>query len=129
MLLSLTTGLAILGAVSAHTGCGGHEIGARNLGGRVISKRQVADNVEGESRFRFSDLGREVSHAATATLSHHISQPEPVWYISYDCRMRSDARSRLAVLIVSSTSPSTARGPQHKLRLTLNTECLPSPSL
>ena len=59
MLLSLTTGLAILGAVSAHTGCGGHEIGARNLGGRVISKRQVADNVEGESRYRFSDLGRQ----------------------------------------------------------------------
>lgn len=50
MLLSLTTGLALLGAVSAHTGCGGHEIGARNLGGRVITKRQVADNVEGKSR-------------------------------------------------------------------------------
>lgn len=57
MLLSLTTGLAVLGAVSAHTGCGGHEIGARNLGGRVISKRQVADNVEGKSCFRFSDSG------------------------------------------------------------------------
>lgn len=56
MLLSLTTGLAVLGAVSAHTGCGGHEIGARNLGGRVITKRQVADNVEGESRFRFPDV-------------------------------------------------------------------------
>lgn len=51
MLFSLTAGLAVLGAVSAHTGCGGHEIGARNLGGRVITKRQVADNVEGECWF------------------------------------------------------------------------------
>lgn len=74
MLLSLTTGLAILGAVSAHTGCGGHEIGARNLGGRVISKRQVADNVEGESRFRFSDLGRE---GVTRRHSHSFASHQP----------------------------------------------------
>lgn len=35
---------ALAAPALAHTGCGGHEIGRRNLGGRVIHDKRQVDN-------------------------------------------------------------------------------------
>ncbi|OXG18803.1 chitin deacetylase 2 [Cryptococcus neoformans Tu401-1] len=78
MILSTAAALLTLtaGAAFAHTGCGGHEIGRRNVGGPMLYRRAVTDEA---SAAVSTDVNTECTAYSYAPVTEMISSFPTIW--------------------------------------------------